>query len=97
MTKLLDKEVEEFDSKIKELGFHLGYLQKPRIEKLKDLFRQSLTRYVRAVIEEAMPEEETGQDSLEAMHPARAFKVGFNTCRTRLKANLERLLGSKEE
>lgn len=38
-----------FDQKIKELGFHLGYLQKPQMEKLKDYFRTELNNKVGSI------------------------------------------------
>jgi hypothetical protein len=107
MTKLLDKEVEEFN-KI--------FLTKDKVIEQRTLgwcftdyfyeqFRQSLTRYARAVIEEAIPEEkllETGRGVDYFGTPSQptftgAEKMAFNTCRTKFKENLEKLLGSKED
>lgn len=68
-------------------------------EMAEDFLRQSLPRFTRSVIEEAMPEER-GTKNYSNSHEATMNSdkdYGFNTCRTQFQENTERILSDNEK
>ena len=100
MTKLLDKEVVGIKEKyrISDTTFSIDTvceINEADMDEFLLELRQSLTRYARAVVEEAMPEEENPMKYMSRFYKDKA--EGFNECLTKFDRNVERLLGSKED
>ena len=58
--------------------------------------RQSLLRFTKSVIEEAMPEEKT-EDNDRSFYIDYDRKKGWNDCRTKFKKNAESILKDNEK
>lgn len=109
----LQKEIEAFEEFVNRLtneqeDFHTGECRGhfhdracPTI-KMKRHFsiflRQSLIRFTRSVIEQAMPEEKEQLDKNDPDNYGACYAIGgFNDCRIKFKENVERILKDNEK
>ena len=108
----LDKEIEAFEEKFPSISEDIETLHRPgtmherfilsgrrKIDTapIKSFLRQSLLRFARSVIEEAMPKERENDKEHKGIniqeHCESCIKNnGFNLFRTQLKENVERIL-----
>jgi len=71
----------EYWTKVKELGLHLGYLQKPQMEKLLshiDSIRQQDLQAIKEWAEEKKQGDGLPKDDTKEIRLAIAYTVGYN-------------------
>ena len=91
----LQEEIEAFEKKFADtIDDVVWFGDNPLIDEIKSFLRQSLLRFARAVIEEAMPNK---IDYATHMKSKRAFDEGngWNDYRIQFKENIERILAEK--
>ena len=96
-TTPLQKEIEVFEREFEDVKFGNGdNVSDFNHMMLKAFLRQSLLRFTKSVIEEAMPEEKT-EDNDRSFYIDYDRKKGWNDCRTKFKKNAKSILKDNEK